>query len=63
MSAFCGKGKLKPLKVKLKSQKYINKFFEIKDDPYILDEQLEILQIFICDVYGHKGDRIKPTQI
>ena len=47
----------------LKSQKYITKFFDIEDDPYILDEQLEILQIFICDVYGHKGDRIKPTQV
>ena len=43
MSAFCGKGKSNPLKVMLKSQKYINKFSEIRDDPDISDEQLEIL--------------------
>ena len=63
MTAFCGKGKSNPLKVMLKSQKYINKFSEIRDDPDISDEQLEILQIHIWNVYGHKRDRIKPTQI
>ena len=45
----------------LKNQKYINKFSEIRDDPEISNNQLEILQIFIYDVFGHKGD--KPTQI
>ena len=63
LSAFYGKGKLKPLKVMLKNQKYINKFSEIRDDPEISNNQLEILQIFILqifiyDVCGHKGDRV-----
>ena len=59
---FCRKRKLKPLKVMPKNKKYINEFSEIRDGPDI-DKQLEILQIFIYDVYGHKGDRIKTTQI
>ena len=61
VKAFCGKGNLKPLKVTLKIQKYTNEFPEIREDPNISDEQLGILQRFMCDVYGHKDHRIKPT--
>ena len=53
VSAFCGKGKVKPLNVLLKNQKYIEEFAETGYDPDISDEQLEILQTFVCDVYGH----------
>ena len=42
----------------LKKQKYIYEFAEIGDDSDIPEEHLEILQKFICDVYGHKGDRV-----
>ena len=58
VSAFRGTRKLKPLKVMPENQKYIKQFAQIGDDPDISDEKLEILQIFICDVYGHKGNRV-----
>ena len=56
VSAFRGKGKIKPLKLLIKSQHYINTFAMTSNDPGISPEQLEILQQFVCDIYGHMGE-------
>ena len=56
--ASSGKGKLKLLKVMLKKPRYLSEFADIGSDPDISNEQLEILQTFICDLYGLKDDRV-----
>ena len=58
VSACCVKGKLKSLKLIPKNQKYMNELSGIRNNPDISDEQLKILQTFLCDVYGHEGDRV-----
>ena len=58
VSSFCGKGKLKPLKIMLKDENYLGEFAEIGDEPVVSDHQIDILQSFVCDVYGHKGENI-----
>ena len=50
VNAFCIKGKVKPLKVMLKKQRYMNEFSGIRDNPDISDQQVEILQTFLCVV-------------
>ena len=55
-SAFCGKGKVKPLNILLKSSYYINIFSNIGVDASLGDDALNVLQQFVCDLYGHKGD-------
>ena len=54
MSAFCGKGKIKPLKILLKNHKYIMTFSVIGLTTGLTKEQLDVLQEFACDIYGHK---------
>ena len=54
-SPFSGKGKLKPFKVMLKNQNYIEEFAPFGDVLTVSDEQLEWVQTFVCDIYGHKG--------
>ena len=46
---------MKPFKVMLKNQSYIEEFTAFRDVPIVSDEQLEWVQAFVCDVYGHKG--------
>ena len=46
---------MKPFKVMLKNQSYIEEFAAFGDVPTVSDEQLEWVQAFVCDVYGHKG--------
>ena len=55
-SAFCSKGKVKPLNIFLKSSHYINTFANIGVDESLGDNTLNVLQQFVCDLYGHKGD-------
>lgn len=40
----------------LKNQKYVEEFAVIGNNPHTSDAQLEILEKFICDIYGHKGE-------
>ena len=46
VSSFCGKGKLKPLKIMLKDENYLREFAEIGDEPVVSDHQIDILQSF-----------------
>ena len=50
VSAFCGKGKMKikPLKILVKNDVFWYRFD-------LTEEQLDVLQEFVCDIYGHKG--------
>ena len=56
VSAFCGKGKVKPLKIMAKNPTYIEQFAAIGNSSAISEEQMKVLQEFICDMYCHKGD-------
>ena len=47
-SSFSGKGKVKPFKVMLKNQSYIEEFAAFGDVPTVSDEQLEWVQAFVC---------------
>ena len=55
-SAFCSKGKVKPLNIFLKRSHYINTFANIGVDESLGDNTLNVLQQFVCDLYDHKGD-------
>ena len=55
VSAFCGKGKIKPFKILLKNRKYIMTFPGIGLTTDLTEEQLDVLQEFVCDIYGHKS--------
>ena len=55
-SALCGKGKVKPLNILLKSSHNVNTFANIGVDASLGDDTLNVLQQFVCDLYGHKGD-------
>ena len=55
VSAFCGKRKIKSLKILLKNCKYIMTFSGIGLTTDLTEEQLDVLQEFVCDIYGHKG--------
>ena len=55
-SAFCGKGKVKPLKTMLKNSSYINAFAVVGNEPEILESNFQILKQFVCDMYGHVCD-------
>ena len=47
VSAFSNKGKVKPLKILLKNQKYMETFAEIGNNPAPSDEQLDKIQEFV----------------
>ena len=53
---FCGKGKVKPLKILLRKSHHINTFPKIGLEPHLEDDELNVLQQFVCDIYGHKAD-------
>ena len=57
VSAFCGKGKVKPLKIMVKNLTYIEQFAAISNSPAISEEQMKILQEFTCDM--HKSSTIQ----
>ena len=38
----------------LKNQSYLEEFAAFGDVPTVSDEQLEWVQAFVCDLYGHK---------
>ena len=56
-SSFSGKGKVKPFKIMLKNQSYMEEFAAFGDVPTVSDERLEWVQGFVCDVYDDKGRR------
>ena len=53
--SFSGRGKVKTFKVMLKNQSHIEEFSAFGHVPTVSDQQLEWIQAFVCDVYGHKG--------
>ena len=55
VSAFSGKEKVKPLKILLKDQTFIETFAEIENSPVPSIKQLQKIQEFVCDMYGHIG--------
>ena len=57
VSAFSGKGKVKPLKLLMKNNNYIDTFAQIGTVPTLSDVHLKELEKFVCDLYGRKdGD-------
>ena len=56
-SSFSGKEKVKPFKIMLKNQSYMEEFAAFGDVPTVSDERLEWVQGFVCDVYDDKGRR------
>ena len=47
-SSFSGMEKVKPIKVMLKNQSYIEEFAAFRDVLTVSDEQLEWIQAFVC---------------
>ena len=54
VSAFCAKGKIKPLKILLKNREYMITFSGIDLTTDLTEGQLGALQEFVCDICGHK---------
>ena len=54
VSAFSGKGKVKPLKLMLKNQEFVNFFGAFGEEPDINDDRFAVCQKFVCELYGHK---------
>ena len=61
-NACCGKCKVKPLKIFLKSRIYIVKFANIFVNASLGGDPLKVFQQFACDLYGHKGERTKTLR-
>ena len=57
--AFCGKGKIKPLKILLKNHEYVMTFSGIGLTTDLREEQLDALQEFVCDIYGQTNKRTR----
>lgn len=51
-SAYCGKGKMKPVKIFLKSRRYIIAFTNITMNASLGDNPLNVSQQFVCDLSG-----------
>ena len=51
---FCRKGKMKPVKLMLKENSYINLLNSFGNEPSLLEAQHRGLQQFVCNMYGHK---------
>ena len=56
ISAFSGKGKVKPLQLMLKNIAYFDLFASIGGEPELLEDLFRVVQKFICVLYGHKED-------
>ena len=54
VSAFSGKGKVKPLHLMLKHSYYIDLFATIGKEPDLSEDLFEIVQQFVCEIYGYK---------
>lgn len=56
ISAFSGKGKVKPLKIMLRKKLYIDVFSEFGNQPEMTDDEFSVLKKFVCDLYGHVNE-------
>ena len=54
-SSFAGRGKNRPLQILGKSEKYINAFATLGSTNQVGEETVEILQSFVCYMYGKKN--------
>ena len=54
VSAFSGKGKLKPLDLMLKSSHYIDLFASISEEPGLSADLFQIVQQLVFKLYGYK---------
>ena len=54
ISAFAGPGKVKPIKLMLKDEKYIKMFSRLGENTNISTEILDSLIEFVCHMYGWK---------
>ena len=59
VSAFSGKGKVKPLKLMMKNEKYISTFAAIGEEAEISTANFDAVEELVCELYGHK--RIPQT--
>ena len=57
VSAFAGKGKKKPWKIVLNSTEYVKAFKNLGTLWHISVEQLEVLEMFVCNMYCKSGGR------
>lgn len=53
-SAFSGRGKIKPLKILIQKQEYIEAFGELGKSWNVSRENIAILESFVCHMYGKK---------
>ena len=58
VSAFNGRGKVKPLKLMVKHVEYMEAFAELGTSYRVSESLLEVLQKFVCHVYGNKVNDI-----
>ena len=56
MSAFAGKGKLPAVKLMKKDELYLKLFERIGQELIVTDDDVCLLEEFICDLYG--GERL-----
>ena len=56
ISSFSGKGKVKPLQLMLKNQSCIEFFASFGEKSELSDDHFEIVQKFVCELYGHKEE-------
>ena len=54
VSAFAGKGKVTPLKLASKNEKYISAFTSLGSQLEVSNELVKILEEFTCELY-HRG--------
>ncbi|XP_066920827.1 uncharacterized protein [Clytia hemisphaerica] len=54
ISAFSGRGKIKPLKVMIQKSEYVKAFAELGTTWDISEENVSILEAFVCHMYGKK---------
>jgi len=54
ISAFAGRGKVKPLKLMLNDSSYVHAFSQLGNQTQIVD--LLKIKSFVCHMYGYKGD-------
>jgi hypothetical protein len=56
ISSFAGRGKIKPLNLMVRQQRYIEAFAELGKNIHITESLFEIIQSFVCHMYGSKGN-------
>ena len=54
VSAFAGKGKLKPFNLMVKQSDYITTFSGLGNDEFVDDVLLKKIEMFVCHLYGNK---------